>query len=148
MLTVCVVWIGVTIYQYCDYNTVNHQLLIQIQKQNREVIHYLEKMRMTDNEPNPKLTLENKLLEVSDAPLLEPAELAEEINMLPRMKMCVKSKSPSPTPSSVSRNTSKSDAYIEKRQLSRRLVEIQTPGGSYNLRSKQGTPSSTGKETV
>lgn len=148
MLTVCVVWIGVTIYQYCDYNTVNHQLLIQIQKQNREVIHYLEKMRMTDNEPNPKLTLENKLLEVSHAPLLEPAELAEEINMLPRMKMCVKSKSPSPTPSSVSRNTSKSDAYIEKRQLSRRLVEIQTPGGSYNLRSKQGTPSSTGKETV
>ncbi|XP_023725244.1 uncharacterized protein LOC111874188 isoform X2 [Cryptotermes secundus] len=148
MLTVCVVWIGVTIYQYCDYNAVNHQLLIQIQKQNMEVIHYLEKMRVTDNDPTPKLTLENKLLEVNDAPLLEPAELAEEINMLPRMKMCVKSKSPTPTLSLVSRNTSRSDAYIEKRQSSRSLVEIQTPGVRYSLRSKRGTPSSIGKETV
>jgi hypothetical protein len=148
MLTVCVLWIGVAVYQYCDYNAVNHQLLIQIRKQNAEVIHHLEKMRITDNDPNPKITLENKLLGVKDAPLLEPAKLAEELNMLPRMKTCVKSKSPSPTPSSVSRNTSKSDAYVEKRQLSRTLVKIRTPEVCYNLRSMRGTPSNTGKETV
>jgi hypothetical protein len=148
MLAVCVVWIGVTVYQYCDYNAVNHQLLLQIQKQNTEVINCLGKMRNTDNDPNPKLILENKLLEVNEAPLLEPAKLAEGISKLTRMKVRVKSKSPSPTLSSVSGNTNKSDASIEKRQLPRRLMEIQTPRVQYNLRSMRGTPPSIGKETV
>jgi hypothetical protein len=148
MLIVCVVWLGIAVYQYCDYNAVNHRLLIQIWKQNVEVINCLEKMKITDNDSSPKPTLENKLVEVNDAPLLEPAKLAEEIKNLPRMKSFVKSKSPSPALSQIGRNTTKSDSYIEKEHLSRRLVEIRTPVVPYSLRSMRATPPITGKETV
>jgi hypothetical protein len=105
-------------------------------------------MKITANDPSQKPTLENKLVEVNDVPLLEPAKLAEEIKNLPRMKICVKSKSSSPTLSPISRNTAKSYSCIEKEHLSRRLEEIRTPAVRYNLRSMRKTPPSTGKETV
>jgi hypothetical protein len=148
MVTVCIVWLGAAVYQYCDYNAVNHQLLIQIWKQNTEVINRLKNMRITDSDPNPKLILENKLVEVNDDSLREPAKLAEEIEKLSTMKTCMKSKPPSPTLSPVCRKTTKSYVYIEKQQLSRRLVEIQAPGVRYSLRRMRGNPPSSGKETV
>ncbi|PSN52581.1 hypothetical protein C0J52_13083 [Blattella germanica] len=45
MVTVCVLWIGIAFYTYLDYNVVNHELLLTIQKQNMEVINYFEKWR-------------------------------------------------------------------------------------------------------
>jgi hypothetical protein len=149
MLAICVVWIGVTVYQYCDYNAINHQLLLQIQKQNLEVINCLEKMRNTVHDSSPKLTLENSWAEISHSPLLEPVKLAGDISMFPRIKLNAEAKSPSPTPSAVSAMTDKSDkgsANIEKKLLSSRsIVEIQTPCARYSLRT---TPSRTRREIV
>lgn len=151
MLTICAVLTGVAVYQYCDYNAVNHQLLLQIQKQNMEVINCLEKMVNTDNNPDGKETLENRLAEVRHASLLEPAKLAEEISMLPRIKLHPKAKSASPV-SPLRANTDRSDkssAYSEKKQYSsRKIVEVQTPDVRYSLRSMRTTPSSIGRERV
>jgi len=149
MLSICTVLIAIAVYQYCDYNAVNHQLLLKIQKQNMEVINYLEEIKNTGNDLDPKITLGNKLIPVSDAPLLEPATLAEERNVLTRIKLHTKTKAPSPTPSSVSADTEESDANIKKKQEPlRRLVELQIRGVRYNLRSTPTTLSSTWKETV
>jgi hypothetical protein len=151
ILMICAVLIGVAVYQYCDYNAVNHQLLLQIQKQNMELIDCLEKIRNTDNDTDQKVTLENRLVEGSHFPLLEPEKLTEEISMLPRIKLHPKAKSMSPA-SSLSASTDRSDkssANSEKKQYSsRRIVKIQTPGVHYSLRSTRTTPSSTGREIV
>jgi D-mannonate dehydratase len=114
-----------------------------------EVINYLEEIRNTGNDLHPKITLGNRLVPVSDAPLLEPETLAEERNVLARIKLHTKTKAPSPTPSSVSADTEESDANIKKkRETSRRLVELQIRGVRYNLRSTPTTLISTWKETV
>jgi hypothetical protein len=151
MLTMCAVSIGVAVFHYCDYNAANHQLLLQIQKQNTQVINCLEKMRNTDNYPEQEVTLENRLVEVSHAPLLEPTKLAEQISMLPRIKLLAEAKSASPA-SSLSANTDRSDkssVYSGKKQLSsRRIVEIHTPGVRYSLRSMRTTPPSRVKEVL
>ena len=149
MLSICTILIAIAVYQYCDYNAVNHQLLLKIQKQNMEVINYLEEIRNTGNDLDPKITLGNKLVPVSDPPLLEPATLAEERNVLARLKLHTKTKAPSPTPSSVSADTEESDANIKKKlEPSRRLVELQIRGVRYNLRSTPTTLSSTWREAV
>jgi hypothetical protein len=106
MLTICAVLIGVTVYQLCNYNAVNHQLLLQIQKQDMEVIDCLEKIRNTDNDSHQKVILENRLVEVSHVSLLKPAKLTEEISVLPRIKLHRKAKPASPT-SLLSANTDK-----------------------------------------
>jgi hypothetical protein len=148
MLSICALLIAIAIYQYCDYNAVNHQLLLKIQKQNMEVINFLDKIRNTGNDLDPKITLGNKLVQVSHAPLFETA-LAEERNVLPRIKLHTKTKSPSPAPSSVSADTDKSDANIKKKRAPcRTLMEIQIPDVRYNLRSMRTTVSSTWSETV
>lgn len=149
LLSVCTLLIAFAVYQYCDYNAVNHQLLLKIQKQNMEVINYLEGIRNTGNDLDPKRTLVNQLVPVSDTPLLEPATLAAERNVLARLKLHTKTEVPSPTPSSVSADTEESDANIKKKRgPSRRLVELQIRGVRYNLRSSPTTLSSTWGETV
>jgi hypothetical protein len=88
------------------------------------------------------------LVPVSNAPLLEPVTLAEERNVLARIKLHTKTKAPSPTPSSVSADTEESDANIKKKREPSRLVELQIRGVRYNLRSMPTTLSSTWRETV
>lgn len=148
MFSICAILIAVAVYQYCDYNAVNNQLLLKIQKQNIEVINYLQEIRNTGNDLDPKITLGNKLVPVSDAPLLELATLAEERNVLTKKKLCTKTKAPSPTPSSVSADTEESDTNIKKKREPLRLVELQIRSVRYNLRSTPTTPSSTWRETV
>jgi hypothetical protein len=149
MLSICAIWIAIAIYQYCDYNVVNHQLLLKIQKQNMDVIKFLEEIRNAGNDLDRKITLENELVQLSDVTLLQPASSAEERNELQRVKLHIKTKSPSSVSSSVNADTDKIDANINKKQkLSRRLVEIQNPCVRYNLRSMQTTPSIMWRETV
>jgi len=148
MLSICAILIAIAVYQYCDYNAVNHQLLLKIQKQNIKVINYLQEMRNTGNDLDPKIILGNKLVPVSDAPLLEPATLAEERNVLTKIKLHRKTKAPSPTPSSVSADTEESDTNIKKKREPSRLVELNIRGVRYNLRSTPTTLSSTWRETV
>jgi hypothetical protein len=149
MLSACAILIAIAVYRYCDYNAVNHQLLLKIQKQNMEVLNFLEKIRNPGNELDPKITLDNKLVQVRHAALLEPAVLAEGRNVLRKIKLHTNTKSPSPAPSSVGADTDKSDASIkEKREPYRKLVEIQIPGVRYNLRSMPTTVSTTWRETV
>lgn len=149
MLSICTILIAIAVYQYCDYNVVNHQLLLKIQKQNMKVINYFEEIRNKGNDLDPKITIGNKLVPVKHSPSLEPATLAEERNVLPRIEFHTETKAPSPTSSSVSTDTQESDANIkQKRQPSRRLVELQIRSVRYNLRSTPTTLSSTWKETM
>ena len=149
MFSICTILIAIAVYQYCDYNAVNHQLLLKIQKQNMEVINFLEKIRNTGNDLDPKITLGNKVVQVSHAQLLESATLAEERNVLPRIKLHTNTKALSPAPSSVSTDTEASDANSKKkREPSRRLVELQVRSIHYNLRSMSTTPPNTWRETV
>lgn len=143
MLSICTILIAIAVYQYCDYNVVNHQLLLKIQKQNMEVINYFEEIRNKGNDLDPKITIGNKLVPVKHSPSLEPATLAEERNVLPRIEFRTETKAPSPTSSSVSTDTEERDAIIKhKRQPSGRLVELQIRSVRYNLRSTPTTLSS------
>jgi hypothetical protein len=114
-----------------------------------KVINYLDEIRNKGNDLDPKITLGNKLVPVKHSPSLEPATLTEERNVLPRIKFHTKTKTPPPTSSLVSIDTEEGDANIkQKRQPSRRLVELQIRSVHYNLRSTPTTLSSTWKETV
>jgi hypothetical protein len=44
-LTTCAVSTEIAVYQYCKYNVVNHQLLLQIQKHSMQIM-----MLLTENE--------------------------------------------------------------------------------------------------
>jgi hypothetical protein len=60
MLSICVIWIGYAIYNYCDYSVVNNKLLIEIQKQNMKVIHCIEKLKHTNSDSTVEVSSRDK----------------------------------------------------------------------------------------
>ncbi|KAJ9596677.1 hypothetical protein L9F63_012281, partial [Diploptera punctata] len=79
MLSICAIFIGYAVYHYCDYNAVNHKLLIEIQKQNMEVIHHLQKIKLADNILNKEISNLDKVSE-EEKSLIVPSRPTVNVN--------------------------------------------------------------------